>query len=154
MLSTQWSPLANENPPSLEALSPKRHCSGSYYQVIPDVHGIAPSGGTIWFQLICDKPRRKIGVPMSLNSKSAWILGGTLLVTAASTLAGCASTPFADSRSAEKAALSQEIDGSINPGRPEPNVWHVLRDAMVDLNDAGISFNPLLLGPILIRTDP
>jgi hypothetical protein len=91
---------------------------------------------------------------MSLNRKSAWILGATLLVTAGSTLAGCASMPLADSKSAEKAGPSQEIDGSINPSRPEPDVWHVLRGAMVDFNDAGISFNPLLLGPILIRTSP
>jgi hypothetical protein len=91
---------------------------------------------------------------MSLNRRSAWILGGTLLTTAASTLTGCASMPLADSRSAGEAGPSQEIDGSITPSRPEPDVWHVLRGAMVDLNDAGISFNPLLLGPILIRTAP
>lgn len=91
---------------------------------------------------------------MSLNGKSAWILGGTLLITAASTLAGCASMPLADSRSAEKAGSSQEIDGSINPSRPEPDVWHVLRSAMVDLNDAGISLNYFLLFglPVFIWT--
>jgi hypothetical protein len=53
-------------------------------------------------------------VTMSLNRKSAWILSGTLLITAASTVAGCASMPLADSRSAKKAGPSQEIDGSIN----------------------------------------
>jgi hypothetical protein len=91
---------------------------------------------------------------MSLNRNSVWVLGGTLLIIAASTLAGCASMPLADSRSAEKAAPSQEIDGAINQSRPEPDVWHVLRSAMVDLNDAGISVNYFLLFglPVFIRT--
>jgi hypothetical protein len=95
---------------------------------------------------------------MSLNKKSAWILGGTLLITAASTLAGCASMPLANSSSAEKAATAQEINDSINPSRPEPDVWYVLRNTVVglyvDLHDAGISFNPFLMGPIRIRTAP
>jgi hypothetical protein len=93
---------------------------------------------------------------MSLNKKSAWILRGTLLITAASTLAGCASMPLANASSAEKATTSQEIDGSINPSRPEPDVWHVLRTTMVDLQDAGISANYFLLFglPVFIRTAP
>jgi hypothetical protein len=95
---------------------------------------------------------------MSLNKKSAWILGGTLLITAGSTLAGCASVPLANSSSAEKAATSQEIEGSINPSVPEPDVWHVLRNTMVglyvDFYDAGIAFNPFLMGSIRIRTAP
>jgi hypothetical protein len=61
---------------------------------------------------------------------------------------------MADSTRAEKTGASQDIDGSINPSPLEPDGWHGLRDAMVDLYDAGISFNPLLLGPILIRTAP
>jgi hypothetical protein len=91
---------------------------------------------------------------MALNAKSAWILGGSLLITAASTLAGCASTPLADSRSAAKADASKEIDGSISDGRPNADVCHTLRDALVDLNDAGISVNIFsLFGlPVFIRT--
>jgi hypothetical protein len=54
---------------------------------------------------------------MALNA-SAWILGGTLLITAASTLAGCASVPLPDSRSAENAGTSKDIDGSINDSHP------------------------------------
>jgi hypothetical protein len=90
----------------------------------------------------------------ALNAKSAWILGGTLLITAASTLAGCASMPLPDSRSAEKAGTSKVIDGSIIDNRPNANACHVLRDALVDLNDAGISVNYFLLFglPVLIRT--
>ena len=93
---------------------------------------------------------------MSLNKKSAWILGGTLVITAASTLAGCASLPLANSSSAEKAAASQEIDGSINPSPPEPNVWHVLRNTMADLHDAGIPIDYFFLFrvPVYIRTAP
>jgi hypothetical protein len=91
-------------------------------------------------------------MPMALNAKVAWILAGTLLITAASTLAGWASTPLADPRSAEKAGTSQDIDGSISDSRP--NVYHVLRNTLVDLNDAGISVNYFLLFglPVFIRT--
>ena len=89
---------------------------------------------------------------MALNAKAAWILAGTLLITAASTLAGCASTPLADPRSAEKAGTSKDIDGSISESRPNADVCRVLRNAMVDLNDAGISFNIFsLFGPTLVR---
>jgi hypothetical protein len=93
---------------------------------------------------------------MSLDRKAVWILGGTLLVTAASTLAGCASIPLANSNSAENATTSQEIDASINPSRPALDVWHVLRNTMVDLNDAGFSVNYFLLFglPVFIRTAP
>ena len=91
---------------------------------------------------------------MALSAKSARILGGTLLITAASTLAGCASTPLADSRSAEKAGTSKYIDGSMSDSRPNADVRNVLRDALVDLNDAGISLNYFLLFglPVFLRT--
>ena len=91
---------------------------------------------------------------MALSAKSAWILGGTLLITAASTLAGCASTPLTDSRSTEKADTSKDIDGSMSDSRPNADVRHVLRDALVDLNDAGISLNYFLLFglPVFLRT--
>jgi hypothetical protein len=94
------------------------------------------------------------GTPMALNAKSRWILGGTLLIIAASTLAGCASTPLADSRSAEKAGTSKDVDSSIGDSRPNVNVCHVLRDALLDLNDAGISVNIFSLfgWPVIIRT--
>ncbi len=72
-------------------------------------------------------------MPMALNAKAAWILAGTLLITAASTLA---------------------VDGSMSDGRPNANICHVLRNALVDLNDAGISVNYFLLFglPVFIRT--
>jgi hypothetical protein len=91
-------------------------------------------------------------MPMALKAKAAWFLAGTLLITAASTLAGCASTPLADPRSAEKAGTSKDIDGSISDSRP--NACHVLRNTLVDLNDAGISVNYFLLFglPVFIRT--
>ena len=91
---------------------------------------------------------------MALNAKSAWILGGTLLLTAASTLSGCASMPLGDSRSAEKAGTSKDIDGSISDSRPNADIYHVVRDALVDLSDAGISVNIFSLfgWPVIIRT--
>ena len=90
---------------------------------------------------------------MVLNTKSAWILGGTLLITGVSTLAGCASVPLADSKSAEKASMSKNIDGSISESRPNADVCRVLQDALVDLHDAGISFNIFsLFGPVFVRT--
>jgi hypothetical protein len=61
---------------------------------------------------------------------------------------------LADSRSAEQAGTSKDIDGSIRDGRPTAGVCHVLRDALVDLHDAGISANYFLLFgmPVFIRT--
>jgi len=91
---------------------------------------------------------------MSPNGMPSWILGGTLLITAASTLGGCASMPLANSASTEKAGPPQEISGSINPTPSEPDLWHVLRSAMEDLHDAGIAFYPFLMGSISIRTTP
>src|SRR5271155_5356774 len=79
--------------------------------------------------------KREVGVPMSPNKRPAWILGVTLFITVATSLAGCAATPLTDSRSAEKPASSQEIESSINPGRPEPDAWHALRGIMVELYD-------------------
>jgi hypothetical protein len=105
------------------------------------------------FQLIGGTPRRN-GVPMSLKLKSAWILSGTFLITAASTVAGCASMPLTDSRSAENAGPSKDIDGSISDSRPA-NVCHVLRDALID--PAGISVNIFTLfglPVVFIRTAP
>jgi hypothetical protein len=93
---------------------------------------------------------------MSPDRKSAWIIRGTLLIIVASTVAGCASTPLANSSSAEKATTSQEIDGSINPSPPDLNVWHVLRNTMADLHDAGIPIDYFFLFrlPVYIRTAP
>jgi hypothetical protein len=81
---------------------------------------------------------------MTPNKKSAWILGATLLIMTASTLAGCASLPLTDSKSAEKAGTSQNLDDSITPSWPA-DVWHSLRNAMGAVYDAGISFNPLMI---------
>jgi hypothetical protein len=82
------------------------------------------------------------------------MIRGTLLVIVASTVAGCASAPLANSSGAEKAATSQEIDGSTNPSTPEPNVWHVLRNTMADLRDAGVPIDYFFFFgvPVYIRT--
>lgn len=93
---------------------------------------------------------------MSPDRKSAWIIRGMLLIIVASTVAGCASMPLANSSSAKKTATSQEMDGSINPSPPEFNVWHVLRNTMADLHDAGIPIDYFFLFrvPVYIRTAP
>jgi hypothetical protein len=59
---------------------------------------------------------------------------------------------LADPRSAEKAGTSKDFDGFISDS--QPNVCHVLRNTLVDLNDAGISVNYFLLFglPLFIRT--
>ena len=90
---------------------------------------------------------------MTLNAKAAWILAGASLITAASTLAGCASAPLADLRSDEKVGISKDYDGSISNSPPNANICHVLRNALMDLNDAGISVNYFLLFglPVFIR---
>ena len=92
---------------------------------------------------------------MSPVRKSAWLIRGTLLIIVASTVAGCASTPSANS-SAEKATTSQEIDGSKNPSPPEPNLWNILRNTMADLHDAEIPIDYFFLFrvPVYIRTEP
>jgi len=94
-----------------------------------------------------------LGMPMVQKSKSAWILGGTISIIAAATLAGCASTLLADSGNVEKAGVSKDIDDSISESRPNADVCRVLRDALADLKDAGISFNIFsLFGPTFVRT--
>jgi hypothetical protein len=91
---------------------------------------------------------------MSPKNRPAWILGGALLVTAVSTLGGCAATPLGDSRSVEKAAPSQELESPIIPGQPELNAWQALRSVMANLYDAGIYFNFYYLGPVLVPSAP
>jgi hypothetical protein len=61
----------------------------------------------------------EFGMPMalSINTKAARILGVTLLSTAASTLAGCASTSFTDSRSAQDTAISKDMPSMIGTPR-------------------------------------
>jgi hypothetical protein len=81
---------------------------------------------------------------MAANKRSAWILGGTLLIAAASTLAGCASLPSADSKSADKAGTFHTQNDSTTPSWPA-DAWHALRNAMGAVYDAGISFNPLMI---------
>jgi hypothetical protein len=91
---------------------------------------------------------------MSQHRKSAWMIRGTLLIMA-STVAGCASSPVANSSSAERATTSQ-LDGPISPSPPDVNVWHALRNTMADLHDAGfpIDYFFLFRVPVYVRTAP
>ena len=86
---------------------------------------------------------------MAPNAKSAWILGGTLLITAASTLAGCASMPLADSRTAENAGPSKDIDGSKGESRPSAEACHVVRDALLDPGRISVSVFSLFGLPVV-----
>jgi hypothetical protein len=70
---------------------------------------------------------------MVLNAKVIRILGVALLITAASTLAGCASTSLTDSRSAaQNTGTSKDMPDSISDTRPSTDECHVLRDAFLD----------------------
>jgi hypothetical protein len=92
-------------------------------------------------------------MPKALNAKSAWVLGGTLLITAASTLAGCASLPLTESRSAENAGPSHDIDGFKSDSRPNAEVCQVLRDALVDPARISVNIFSLFGLPVVfIRT--
>jgi hypothetical protein len=84
---------------------------------------------------------------MPLNKRLGWCLAGALWMAAASNLAGCASVPPPKSTSADSAAMIQSTDDAANSSESQPDVWHILRDAVVDLYDAGLSFNPFLRGP-------
>jgi hypothetical protein len=58
----------------------------------------------------------EFGMRMALNAKAAQILGGTLWIAMASTLAGCASIASSESRSAQITGPSRDIDGSLMSG--------------------------------------
>ena len=76
--------------------------------------------------------RLEFGMPMALNAKAARILGGTLLITTASTLAGCASIRLAEAGSAQNIGPSRVIHGSISDSRPDADGCHVWRDVFLD----------------------
>ena len=89
---------------------------------------------------------------MSPNKRLACWLGGVLWMAAASTLGGCASVPPSAATSADNAAMDQSMGDARNSSREEePDLWHLLRNAAVDLYDAGLAFNPFLEGPIHIE---
>jgi len=89
-------------------------------------------------------------MPLALNVKSAWILGATWLVTAASPLAGCASMPSTDSRGAESAGTSRDNDASISDSRPDPVGHHALRDLFLEPANVSVSIFSLFGLPIVL----
>lgn len=95
----------------------------------------------------------EFGMPMALNAKAARILGGTLLITAASILAGCASMPLADSRGAQNTGTSKDIDGVTSDSRPNADVCHVWRDALVDPGRVSVNIFSLFGLPIVVIGD-
>jgi outer membrane protein TolC len=88
---------------------------------------------------------------MSPNKRMACFLGGMLWMAVASTLGGCASVPPSTAPSADNAAMAQSMGDARNSLPEEPDLWHLLRNAAVDLYDAGLAFNPFLEGPIHIQ---
>jgi hypothetical protein len=88
---------------------------------------------------------------MSPNKRLAFFLGGVLWMAMASTLDGCASVPPSTATSADNAARAQSVGDSTNSTREDPDLWHLLRNAVADLYDAGLAFNPFLEGPIHIQ---
>ena len=84
---------------------------------------------------------------MSPNKRLAFYLGGVLCLAVASTLDGCASAP----PSMVANAAAQTVGDSTNSTREDPDLWHLLRNAAIDLYDAGLVFNPFLEGPIRIQ---
>jgi hypothetical protein len=90
---------------------------------------------------------------MALNAQTARILGVTLLITAGSTLAGCASLPLTDSRSAQNTGTSKDIPDSISDTRPSANECHVLRDAFLDPARMSVNVFSLFGLPVVFIRD-
>jgi hypothetical protein len=90
---------------------------------------------------------------MAQNAKAARILGATLLITAASTLAGCASTPLTDSRSAQNTGTSKGIPDLISDTRASADECHVLRDAFLDPAHMSVNIFSLFGLPVVFIRD-
>ncbi len=88
----------------------------------------------------------------STTAKAARILGGILLITAASILVGCASMPSAAASSAQNAGTSTDIDGSMSD-RPNGDVCHVFRDALLDPARVSVNFFSLFGLPVVFIRD-
>jgi hypothetical protein len=89
----------------------------------------------------------------STTAKAARILGGILLITAASILVGCASTPSAAASSAQNTGTSNDIDGSMSDSRPNGDVCHVFRDALLDPARVSVNFFSLFGLPVVFIRD-
>jgi hypothetical protein len=95
----------------------------------------------------------EFGMPMALNAKAARIFGGTLLITTALTLAGCASMPSAGSRSPQNTGSSRVIDGSMSDSRPNADGCHVWRDVLLDPARVSVNIFSLFGLPVVFFRD-
>jgi hypothetical protein len=95
----------------------------------------------------------EFGMPMALNAKAATIFFATLLLTAASTLAGCASTSSADSRSAHNTSTSNAIPDSMSDNQPSADDCHVFRDVFLDPARMSVNIFSLFGLPIVFIRD-
>lgn len=89
---------------------------------------------------------------MSPSPWSSGFFGAMLWMALGSTLAGCVSAPPSmREATAGHAATAPSTGDTTISGQEDPDVWHLLRSAVVDLYDAGVLFNPFLDGPIRIQ---
>jgi hypothetical protein len=95
----------------------------------------------------------EFGMPMALNAKAARILGRTLLITAATILAGCASMPPVDSRSAQNTVTSKGVDGSISDSQPNADVCHFWQDVLADPARISVNIFSLFGLPVMFIRD-
>jgi hypothetical protein len=90
---------------------------------------------------------------MALNAKAARILGVTMSIAAASTVAGCASTPLTDSRSAQNTGTSKNIPDSTSETRLSADECHILRDAFLDPARMSVNIFSLFGLPVVFIRD-
>jgi hypothetical protein len=97
----------------------------------------------------------EFGMPIarSINTKAARILGVALLITAALTLAGCASTAFTDSRTTQNNGISEDMPDSKSDNRPGADECHVLRDAFLDPARMSVNIFSLFGLPVVFIRD-
>ncbi len=95
----------------------------------------------------------EFGMPISLHATAARFLCGTVLITAASTLAGCSSMPFVDSRNAESTGTIRDVDGATSDSRPHADGCHVLRDALLDPARISVNVFSLFGLPVVFMRD-
>jgi len=77
----------------------------------------------------------------------------TLVITAASTLAGCASTSLTDSMSAQNIGISKDMPDSASDSRSIADACHVLRDAFLDPARMSVNIFSLFGLPVVFVRD-
>jgi hypothetical protein len=76
-----------------------------------------------------------------------------LWITAASSLAGCASTSLTDPRRAQNTGNFKEMTDSISDARPSADECHILRDAFLDPARVSVNIFSLFGLPVVYVRD-